>query len=76
MKKHKWLSEVTNCQVCHKPFGKYFIDGATKMGHWALMCEGCHKNVGNGLGIGHGQRYLTSTKEGVSGFDVPIRAQK
>lgn len=64
----KWLSEVPEvCDICGKPFGKHFIDGATKMGAWALMCEKCHKNFGKGLGIGSGQLYLLETKELIEG---------
>ena len=70
MKNKKWLSELpANCQVCNKPFGKYFIDGKTIMGPWGLMCVSCHEKIGDGLGVGHGQKYLTKTKTGVDGFD-------
>lgn len=67
-KEHKWLSAVENCDICHKPFGKHFIDGATVFGPWALMCEECHKKFGRGLGIGSGQKYVTETREGIEGF--------
>lgn len=64
-----WLSKVPdNCEVCHRPLGKYFIDGDTGHG-WALMCEECHKGFGKGLGIGKGQKYVTKTGEGVDGFN-------
>ena len=60
----KWLSAIpNNCEICDHPFGKYFIDGATIMGPWALMCEKCHEKIGSGLGIGKGQKYNTQTKE-------------
>ena len=49
------------CDLCHNPFGfkntKFFVDGATKMGMWAIMCDACHKYKGCGLGTGRGQRY-------------------
>jgi len=68
MKNKKWHSEVTVCDICKEPFGKYFIDGRIIVGSWGLMCEKCHAKVGCGLGIGNGQRYLTETREGVEGF--------
>ena len=67
--KHKWLSPLPkNCEICQKPFGKYFIDSATSMGPWGLLCSDCHDKYGKGLGQGKGQKYLTKTKEGVDGF--------
>ena len=66
--KQYWLSEITVCELCGKPFGKYFIDGKTAIfGPWGLMCEKCHSEVGCGLGLGLGQKYLTETKEKVEG---------
>ena len=57
----KWLSKIPNvCELCSKPIGKYFIDGATMFGPWALMDEGCHSIWGKGLGLGRGQKYRTS----------------
>ena len=70
-KKH-WLSEVPKgCEVCQKPFGKYFIDGQYMRGPWALMCETCHGMHGSGLGMGKGQKYDTVTKELVAGGCPP-----
>lgn len=69
-REHKWLSELPkDCQICNKPFGKYFIDGRTIYISWALMCEKCHDRFGFGLGIGNGQKYETKTKKGVEGFN-------
>lgn len=34
------------------------VDGKTKMGPWANMCERCHHEVGVGLGLGKGQRLI------------------
>jgi len=62
----KWMSPLpANCEVCGKPFGKYFIDGKHISGPWALMCEKCHSTQGCGLGMGSGQKYSTATKEKV-----------
>jgi len=38
-----------------------FVDGKTKMGPWALMCESCFSKYGVGLGTGLGQRYDAKT---------------
>lgn len=65
--KVKWMSEVTVCDICHKPFGKYFIDGKTAFGPWGLMCETCHNTFGYGVGCGNGQKYNTKTKVKVEG---------
>ena len=66
--KKYWMGEITVCDICQKPFGKYFIDGSFGFGGpWALMCEDCHCSVGCGLGLGLGQKYLTKTKEKVGG---------
>lgn len=62
----KWLGSISVCEICSKPFGKYFIDGKTHFGAWALMCESCHSKVGCGLGIKKGQKYITKTKMGVA----------
>lgn len=34
-----------------------FVDGRTRMGPWANMCQTCHDRHGTGLGTGNGQRY-------------------
>jgi len=64
----KWAgSEPTSCDVCHRPFKKYFIDGKTQMGPWGLLCVECHEEIGVGLGTGRGQKYDLSTLEKVEG---------
>jgi len=65
-----WMGEAKCCDICKKPFGRYFVDGRTMAGVAALMCEKCHSEVGMGLGIGHGQKYVTRTKKGVAGFEL------
>ena len=37
------------------------VDGATRSGRWAYMCEDCFREHGVGLGIGRGSRLLTLT---------------
>jgi hypothetical protein len=70
MNENKWTSKIpTNCEVCGLPMGEFFIDGSVDGGAWALMCEECHTIKGAGLGIGRGQRYITSSGNGVDGFN-------
>jgi hypothetical protein len=53
-----WMgSPPVNCDICHKPFGDSFTDGATTMGPWGNMCSSCFTKFGVGLGTGRGQRY-------------------
>lgn len=60
----RWLSAAEKCDVCNKPlkgFVKYFVDGKTIQGPWALMCPECHNEIGCGLGLGLGQKYDGTT---------------
>jgi hypothetical protein len=58
MKKKYWNGTIpTKCEICGKPLTKYFIDGRTRMGPWAIMCPECFKVYGSDLGIGKGQKY-------------------
>jgi hypothetical protein len=52
------------CEVCSCSLIRCgeFIDGKTKMGPWAVMCPGCHKSYGQGLGTGKGQKYARREK--------------
>lgn len=49
-------SKPTHCQVCERPIGKTFVDGATAVG-WAILCPPCHRMRGRGLGTGKGQQF-------------------
>lgn len=43
-----------SCQMClEKTFA--VVDGKTKMGGWAFMCNDCHRKYGVGFGLGRGQ---------------------
>lgn len=67
----KWQSKIPEkCDLCGRPFGEHFYDGATILGPWALMCENCHATwgTGTGTGIGKSQKYLTKNGNGVDGF--------
>ena len=46
------------CDICHHIVTDVFVDGVTKMGPWAIMCESCHSNNGLPLGTGRGQKYV------------------
>ena len=53
-----WIGNVPEkCQMCGDKVIDRFIDGATKLGPWAIMCKECHKRNGRGIGVGKGQRY-------------------
>lgn len=57
----EWYGEVPEkCQLCGSKIESIFIDGKTNLAtirSWACMCPTCHGEVGDGLGMGHGQRY-------------------
>lgn len=57
----KWTgTKPEQCDCCFGIKGSVelaFIDGRTKFGPWAIMCDVCHPEFGTGLGTGHGQRY-------------------
>lgn len=64
----KWMGAIPEkCDVCHNEFKDVFIDGATLMGPWGLLCESCHQEVGIGLGIGRGQKYDLKTEMKITG---------
>lgn len=56
------------CDICHQglakdPMGQVIrVDGRTKHGPWADMCEECFQLYGVGLGLGKGQRYVGDRK--------------
>lgn len=68
VERNDWLSQIpTNCDVCHKPIKGTFVDGKTRMGPWALMCEKCHGEIGCSLGLGKGQKYQAVTGKFMEG---------
>jgi len=54
-----WVGSLPkHCDVCKCDLaGKPFVDGATRMGPWGIMCFQCHRDSGVGLGTGRGQAY-------------------
>lgn len=64
----KWLgSKPDTCNICSQPFKNVFIDGRTRMGPWGLLCSGCHRTIGVGLGLGKGQLYDLKTLKKLEG---------
>lgn len=55
------------CDFCDAPLTKVRIDGRTRYGVWANMCERCHAEVGVGLGTGKGQKFDVETGEKLAG---------
>jgi len=65
-----WMgSWPAECDICNQQLADEltFVDGKTIHGPWALMCEGCHKLQGVGIGTGRGQRYDSKTREKIEG---------
>lgn len=58
--KSKWYGiPPKKCDICGCSLTGYksFVDGRTKNGRWAIMCELCYVKHGVGLGVGKGQKY-------------------
>jgi len=55
----KWACpNPEKCDLCGKPIGDFFIDGAVGQGGpWGCLCPSCHDEEGIGLGVGSGQFY-------------------
>ena len=65
-----WSGPIpSTCDLCNYSLerARSFIDGATRMGRWAIMCPSCHDNYGRGLGTGRGQHYSHSTGKKIAG---------
>lgn len=55
------------CDVCYNQFTDVFYDARLPLGHWALICHSCFTNMALKLGLGHGQKYSTTTLEKLDG---------
>jgi hypothetical protein len=56
--KAEWTGRTPkSCEICKSDLKTCFVDGKTRMGPWAIMCEKCHDKYGHGLGVGKGQKY-------------------
>jgi len=74
----KWLSNYDKCDICNNQIKnkvKWFVDGKTKSGAWALMCPSCFKKFGVGLGTGKGQKYDGTTAELIEGGHIPTELE-
>jgi len=64
----KWKGSAPICDFCGEwTAGTTFVDGKTRMGPWALMCERCFSIFGIKVAQGFGQRYSADTKEKLDG---------
>ena len=64
----KWTGSAPVCEFCGEwTANQPFVDGKTKAGPWAVMCERCFDDYGVGVGPGAGQRYASDTKEKTDG---------
>jgi len=52
------------CDFCNTKIVDEFVDGATKLGFWSIMCPICFMSHGVGIGIGRGQRYHLDHSDG------------
>lgn len=57
MTKRYWQGKITCCDLCEKSIKETFVDGMTKTGPWAIMCQSCFDDMGRGIGTGLGQVY-------------------
>jgi len=55
-------SPIKTCQTCGRAIVKWFVDGRTRQGSWAIMCTACAAEYGVGLGIGKGQLYVKDAR--------------
>ena len=71
----KWEGSKLVCDFCirqrsdlSQPLAtKFFVDGKTQMGPWAIMCDAHFERYGVGLGTGLGQKYDAKTYEKIEG---------
>lgn len=69
-KPKKWMGELA-CDFCRERGvvleTEFFVDGKTKMGPWAMMCDAHFHRLGLGVGPGVGQKFDAKTGELVEG---------
>jgi hypothetical protein len=67
----QWQGDKLACDLCTQTGVRldteHFVDGKTKMGAWAIMCDAHFHRFGVGVGPGQGQRYDAKTGEQVEG---------
>lgn len=56
------VDELPECDICkyhhNEPGEPAVVDGKTKLGPWANMCDDHNSQLGIGLGLGRGQRLI------------------
>lgn len=53
-----WAGKVENCDYCQRPIGNMMVDGRIKgRSAWGLLDLRCHREHGEGVGVGKGQVY-------------------
>jgi len=57
----RFVGPLPMCDVCGKR--KCVYDAKTRLGPWAFLCEECYKVYGIGLGVGRGQRLISTEEE-------------
>lgn len=69
--KKQWRGDPLACNFCEQTGvvldTESFVDGMTKMGPWAVMCDSHFIRFGVGVGPGQGQRYDAKTGEKIEG---------
>jgi len=63
---YTYVGEIPLCDFCQSDWPNpcatpAVLDGKTKLGPWANMCEAHNKRYGIGLGTGKGQRFILRT---------------
>lgn len=53
---------MNHCDICKQELTGNKVDGKTKLGFWATLCEACHEKIGIGFGTGKGQMF---NREGI-----------
>lgn len=53
----EWFGSKPKCDFCKCEPEARFVDGKTRLGPWAIMCEACYEFHGRGIGLGLGQMY-------------------
>lgn len=52
------------CDICKQALKAVFVDAKTRNGPWGMLCPGCHRVHGVGVGTGLGQRYVRQQSDG------------
>ena len=64
IKERIWCGSKPKCDICGAEIKDKFFDAKTTHRMWALMCVGCFKKNGVGVGTGMGQFYQFRESDG------------